>query len=587
MQYSQGMRKIVKDLRGTWPWFLLTTLSGVVEGLFMIPQIYLFAKLITGIPTHMESSSMVMRMLWLLGFLILVRGICRYVVQWAGTHLAIRVKTKLRSSLSLHLLQQGLSEVNQQQVGEWIHTAYTDIESVEPFIRFALPQIVLAIVIPAAVLIVVFFTDWISGLILFTTAQLIPFFMILLGRVARQKTQKQWAAMRRLGAHFYEVIEGLTTLKLFNRSQAQRDVVAKVGERYRKATMDTLKVAFLSSFAMELISTIGTAMVAVGVGLRLLSGHLSFTHALLTIMLAGEFYLPLRSLGSQFHASMEGRLALQHLGDILNTSPMQSSSIVSDNRVQDPVMSASDLTLLKDRRPILRVEQMTFTYPETQEPVLKDVSLSVAAGEHIAVVGSSGAGKSTLFSLLIGALRPQTGAIYVHGEPLCEGNISAWRRDISYLGQRPHIFSASVLENIRMSRPSAELDEVWRVAEQAGVHSFVHLLPQGYETKIGSGGMSLSSGQVQRIAVARMLLKPCSIWLLDEPTAHLDVESERWFREVIHRLPSSQTVLIIAHRLSTVERMDKVFVVRNGRVTTIESRNQGDQRQLDTFQVGG
>lgn len=592
MQFRSGMQKVLKELRGTLPWFLLTTTSGVAGGLLLIPQTYLFAKLTTGIPIHVTNESIMLKMWLILGLLILVRGVCRYIVEWSGAQLSIRVKTTLRSTLLSHIRQHELSEINDEQVGEWIHTVYTDIESIEPFIRLALPQMVLAILIPSSILVVVFFTDWISGMILLTTAPLIPFFMILLGRLAQQKTRNQWLAMRRLSAHFYDVIEGLTTLKWFNRSQAQTTVVAKVGERYRKTTMGTLKVAFLSSFVMELISTIGTAMVAVGVGLRLLSGHLTFTHAIMTIMFSGEFYLPLRSLGGQFHASTEGRIALQHIGEILEVPP--SHSILSyKNRAQNSVILTADSTY-SARNLILQVKQVTYTYPRTHEPVLKDVTLSVSTGEHIAVVGPSGAGKSTLFSLLIGAIRPQAGGIFVQGEQLCEENTAAWRRDIAYIGQRPHIFSASVLENIRVSRPSAAMNEVLKVAEQSGVHSFVQSLPHGYETKIGSGGIPLSSGQVQRIAVARMLLKPCSIWLLDEPTAHLDLESELWFREVIHRLPSSQTVMIIAHRLSTVEQMKKAFLVQNGRVTTVEipsnAKNNLRLREtlgLNSYHLGG
>ncbi|MFB5191878.1 thiol reductant ABC exporter subunit CydD [Alicyclobacillus fastidiosus] len=577
----QDTARILKTLYGSLSWFLLTTLSGVLGGLLVIPQTYLFARLITGIPAHLNDESMMFRVWWLLGGAILMRGACRYIMEWSGGHLSVGVKTAMRRTLLNHLIRFGQTGLHREQVGEWIQTTYTDIENVEPFFRLALPQMIFAVVLPSAVLIVVFWIDWISGLILLVTAPLIPFFMTLLGRLAKSRTTRRWETMRQLGGHFYDIVSGLTTLKWFNRSKAQVSVVAKVGEAYRRATMDTLKLAFLSSFVLELLATLGTAMVAVGVGLRLLTGHLSFTDGLTTIMLAGEFYLPLRSLGGQFHASMEGRVALQHINSILD-SPTPGWTVPLDRAIPSVsvnVQTTTSSTFPQTNHPIIRVENVIYTYPEATTPALDSVSVSVYAGERVAIIGPSGAGKSTLFSLLLGFVRPQHGSVYVHAERLSERTIAAWRHDVAYIGQQPHIFSGSVLENLKLARPAAEFNEIQRVAEQTGVAEFVQHLTHGYHTKIGSGGVPLSAGQIQRIALARALLKSCSVWLLDEPTAHLDVESERWFMEVLRHLPPSQTVLIIAHRLSTVERMNKAFLVQNGRVTTVVSPKDLDERK--------
>lgn len=579
---------IRRGLQGSLSWFVITISSGVMGGLLVIPQTCLFAILITGVPTHMSDESELITMWSLLGLVILLRGACNYTMEWSGAELSVRVKTTLRRTLFDHLIRCDPSGIHREQVGEWIQTTYADVESIEPFFRRALPQMIFAMILPGAILVVVVCIDWISGLILLFTAPLIVFFMMLIGRLAKSRTTRQWEMMRQLGGHFYDVVSGLTTLKWFNRSKAQVDVVGKVSEAYRHATMNTLKLAFLSSFTMELLTALGTAMVAVDVGVRLLSGHFTFAEALTIIMLTGEFYLPLRNLGAQFHASMEGRVALQHIHSILDSLSLGLTVPLDRDlpSVAENVQSTIRSRLRPITHPIIHVDSVMYTFPGATTPVLDCVSVTVCSGDRVAIIGPSGAGKSTLFSLLLGSVRPQRGVVYVNGEPLCEKHLAAWRRDIAYIGQRPHIFSGTVLENIKLARPNAESHEIQRVIEQTGVADFVQRLTYGYETKIGSGGIPLSTGQIQRIALARALLKSCSVWLLDEPTAHLDVESERWFMEVLRNLPPSQTVLIIAHRLSTIERMNKAFLLQNGHVTTVVSPKSADGRQKWYEQLG-
>lgn len=557
-------------VQGALSWFLLTTASGVFGGLLVIPQTYLFATLISSLPMYLSGKSVIDQSWVLLAVVIVLRGACKTTTVYSGARLAVRIKTNLRRTLLNRVVQSGPMGLHTEQAGQWIQTLSADIENVEPLFRTALPQITLAVTVPSAIFIVLCDLDWISSVIVLVTVPLIPFFMVLLGHMAKTRTTRQWEALRQLGGHFYDVVSGLTTLKWFHRSKAQGAVVTKVAEAYRQATMDTLKLAFLSSFAMELLATLGTAMVAVGVGLRLLSGHLTFAHGLMAIILAGEFYLPLRSLGTQFHASMEGRVALEHIQSILD-APKSVTKLPSRTRtpttsLQPPSTSATTDT--QTVQPLIRVDHVTYSYPGGAPPALDDVSLRVYPGERVAIVGPSGSGKSTLFSLLLGFDSPQHGTISVHEQRLCEENVSAWRHDVAYVGQRPHIFGATVRENLCLSRPSASPDEIEDVANQAGVAEFVHHFPDGYDTRIGSGGVSLSAGQVQRIALARALLKSATVWLLDEPIAHLDVESERWFTQVLKHLSPAQTVLVIAHRLSTIEGMEKLFLMQGGRVTS-------------------
>ncbi|WDL95647.1 thiol reductant ABC exporter subunit CydD [Alicyclobacillus sp. ALC3] len=568
-QLNKEWNDIARTLKFASPWFAVTTFSFLMTGLFVIPQTYLFAKLIVGLPRHLANESEMFRLWRFLAIVIVLRGVFKAISEWSGGQLAVHVKTTLRRLLLSRLVESSPMEVQREQVGEWIQTAYGDIENVEPFFRVALPQLVSALVLPVCILVVVFWFDWISGLILLITAPLIPFFMILLGRMSKSKTVHRWQMMRRLGGHFYDIVSGLTTLKWFNRSKSQVSVVARVGEAYRVAVMESLRIAFLSSFVMELLATLGTAMVAVGVGLRLLNGNISFVYALTTIILAGEFYLPLRSLGSQFHVSMEGRVSLQHIHSILDTTAGSRTGSPMSTSVNVPVGPRPQPS--GGNNPIIRTENLMYTYPGTAVACLDRVNISVHKGDRIAIIGPSGAGKSTLLSVLLGSITPQVGTVYVHGERLCERNIAAWRREVAYIGQMPHIFSGTVLENLKITRPTADMVDVLRVAEQAGVAEFAERLPRGFETTVGSGGVSLSSGQIQRIALARALLKASPVWLLDEPTAHLDVESEQWFTNVLKHLPPMQTVLVIAHRLTTVEHMNQAFLMQGGSVKAVRS----------------
>ena len=321
---------------------------------------------------------------------------------------------------------------------------------------------------------------------------------------------------------------------------------------------------------MELIATIGTAMVAVETGLRLLSGHVSYEQALVSIVLAGEFYLPLRALGTQFHASMDGRVVVEKL-DALVTDEGNLHPQADRGKTQWPLASCSTvLTPPVGRRsaPVLQVQHVAYRYPGALHDAIAIDDLAIHKGDRVALIGPSGAGKSTLLHLMLGFLQPQSGVVLAQGHPLAHETARAWRRDVAYVPQEPHVFSGSILENIWLARPSADVREVMRAAEMGGVTAFARAFPRGMETQVGSGGVWLSAGERQRIALARAWLKGGSTWFLDEPTASLDVESESRFLEALASLPRDCTVVVIAHRVTTVERMNRIVALQNGRVAS-------------------
>ena len=443
-----------------------------------------------------------------------------------------------------------------ERTGELAATALNGIEDLDAYFREYLPQLVLSLLIPFSILLFVFPTDVLSGLVMLLTAPLIPFFMILIGIVTGVRAKNQFAALSRLSAHFLDMLQGLTTLKLFGRSREQSRTIADISDRFRVATMDVLRIAFLSALALELISTISIAIIAVEIGLRLLYGKLSFEHAFFVLILAPEFYLPLRLLGTRFHAGMNGVAAAQRVFTVLETPVPPAPA--PDTLQPVPVGDFS-----------ITFEAVHFAYDDGARHALNGVSFTLPARHSVALVGPTGGGKSTIVQLLLRFIDPTEGYITVNGTPLAAFPADGWRDQIAWVPQRPYLFNASVADNIRLARPDAPLNDVIRAARQAHADTFVDALPQGYDTPVGERGSRLSGGQAQRIALARAFLKDAPLLILDEATSNLDPETETLLQDAIETLMRDRTVLIVAHRLSTIYRADQIVVLDSGQVIEI------------------
>ena len=364
-----------------------------------------------------------------------------------------------------------------------------------------------------------------------------------------------------MSAHFLDVLQGLTTLKLFGRAKEQVQVIAQVSDRFRDTTLGVLRVAFLSALVQEMVATISTAIVAVEIGLRLLYGHLVFEQAFFVLVLAPEFYLPLRLLGTRFHASVSGVTAARRIFQVLDIEmPRQEEEKTRGQGEPDRFVSLSPCRL-----DVLSFDDVHYAYANDR-PALNGVSFSVKAGQRVALVGPSGAGKSTVAQLLLRFIEPQRGEIRVNGARLADVPAGDWRKQVAWVSQNPYLFNMSVMENIRLARPDAARDEITLAAQLAHAHEFIQALPQGYDTVIGERGARLSGGQAQRIALARAFLKDAPLLILDEATSNLDPETEALLQDATERLMQGRMTLVIAHRLSTVYRADCIVVMDAGQV---------------------
>ncbi len=412
---------------------------------------------------------------------------------------------------------------------------------------------VIAALVPFSILIFVFPRDPLSGLILLLTAPLIPVFMYLIGKAAEALTKRQWESLSRLSAHFLDSLQGLATLKELGRSKEHAASIAEASDRFKDVTLSVLRVTFLSALVLELVATISTALVAVEVGLRLLYGQMAFQPAMFLLLLAPEFYIPLRMLGLRFHAGMAGTSAAQRIFEILDVKEQgtENSRIGSD---VPPLFSS------------LSLSDLSYIYPGEAEPVLQNLTLDVRAGEHIALVGSSGVGKSTLAALLLRFSEPAGGRIVMNNVPSTEIPLEAWRKCFAWVPQDPFLFHDTVAANLRLARPGATEVELRAAAGLAHLDEFIQSLPDGYATMIGEQGARLSAGQAQRLALARAFLKDAPILILDEPTSSLDPEQEALVETCERTLMRDRTVITIAHRLNTVFQADKIFALEEGRI---------------------
>lgn len=541
-------------------WYLLVTIAlGVAGTGLVLAQAGLLARALAGAATGTGLAALSGALIALLA-VVTARAGASYGSEIAALRAAARVKSQLRRRLAAHALRLGPAWLGGQQAGEITTLTTRGLDALDAYFARYLPQLVLASLVPVAVLIRVAFADWISAVVIAATLPLIPVFAILVGRHTRAQTQRQWALLARLGGHFLDVVEGLTTLKIFGRAKAQADVVAAATDAHRRATMGTLRVAFLSAFVLELAATLATAVVAVEVGLRLLAGHLDYQTALLVLLLTPEAYLPLRNVGAQFHASVEGATAAQRAFTILD-SPAPAHP-APPGRLAHParhVVRGADL-----RHHAISLQDVTLCYPGRGRPALDRLCLTIHPGEHLTLTGPSGAGKSSLLALLLRFCEPGSGTIQAGHADLAAIPAEDWRAQIAWVPQSPHLFAATAAENIALGRPDASHADVARAAEMAGAAGFIETLPRGYDTPLGERGLRLSAGQRQKIAIARAFLRDAPLLLLDEPTAHLDPLSASQVRESLRSLLAGRTVLHVTHRLDGTNGTGRVLRLDRG-----------------------
>jgi ATP-binding cassette subfamily C protein CydD len=548
MNLDQRLLKLASNL--PLPLFL-SIFFGFLAGICLILQAFILSRIIYKVFLLHETLEAVYPFLASYLGLALLRASFHWTSDVSAQKLASRIKGDLRHQLLRHIFSIGPSFTRKERTGELVSVLFEAVEALDSYFSQYLPKLALAALIPLSFLFFVYPLDLTTALVLTFTAPLIPFFMILIGSATTTLAQRQWGVLSRLSAQFLDILQGLTTLKIFGRSREQIKLIASLSEDFRQSTMSILRVAFLSALVLEMVATISTAIVAVEIGLRLLYGHMSFDHALFALLLAPEFYLPLRSLGIRFHMGASGVTAAKRIFDILETKA--------------PAHKAFQHTPLT-KVPTITFQDVHYQYEDRDTTAVQEVSFTLHPGKFVAIVGPSGSGKSTIADLLLGFIHPSQGEIQMDGQPLEMIDPSRWRSFVSWVPQEPYLFDGTIRENIRIARPSASLSEIQRASELAQAASFIQALPDGYETQVGERGQRLSGGQVQRIALARAFLKDASIVILDEATANLDPETEAHIRKALDQLITDRSTLLIAHRLGTVIDADQILVMVEGRI---------------------
>lgn len=532
-------------------WLNAAVVLGLIAGLVLIAQAWLLAGVINAVVFSKATLAQVMPTLWGLIALFVLRAGLSWAAEQAGFHAAVQVKIALREQLNAHIQKLGPAWLTGERTGDVVNAVVDGIEALEAYYARYLPTIAIVALVPLAILVFVFANDWLAGIIMLVTAPLIPLFMVFIGKGAEKRNQKQWRIMAWMSAHFLDTLQGLTTLKLFNASRREARMIAQVSEQYRKQTMSVLRIAFLSSFALEFFATVSIAMVAVLVGFRLFWGEMHFLQGFFVLLLAPEFYQPLRNLGTHYHARMAAIGAAERLVEILNTEP----AALSGTRTTVPDLRVAPV----------QFNAVGFRYPDGRIGVA-ELNLTIHPGETLAIVGPSGSGKSTLINLLMGFIQAQDGSVLIDNTPLSEIDPEAWHAQLAWLPQRPTLFPATVADNIRMGTLQAGDEAIREAAGLAQAHSFISALPQAYDTLIGETGHGLSGGQAQRIALARAFLKKAPMVILDEASANLDSETEALVQASVEKLGEDCTMIMIAHRLQTVRRADRIAVMDKGRI---------------------
>ena len=535
--------RLLRYARAARRQLITTVVLGILATAAILAQATLLAHALATAARGQAVAAALWGTLAALLAVVAVRVAVTYGGEVSALRAAATVKSQLRRALAARAVGLGPAwsggpggQGGQGGQGAEIATLATrGLDGLDPYFARYLPQLVLAVAVPVAVLARVAAADWISAILIAATLPLIPLFAVLVGWHTKAQTRRQWRLLATLAGHFLDVVEGLPTLKLFGRAKPQQKVIGEVTGAYRSATMSALRVAFLSALVLELAAAVATALVAVEVGLRLLYGHMGYETALLVLLLTPEAFLPLRAVAAQFHASMEGAAAAGRVLEILETgSPSRPTAT--------PRVRAADL-----RTDEITLNAVTAAYLGRDRPALRELSLAIRPGERVAVTGPSGAGKSTLLALLLGFVQPAAGAIQAGGTDLAAIDLGRWRAQIAWVPQQPHLFAGTAADNIALGSPGAGLDAIRRAAELAGAAEFIEALPRGYREELGERGLRLSAGQRQKIALARAFLRDARLLLLDEPAAHLDPASARRLWETIETVSAGRTAVLVSH----------------------------------------
>ena len=544
-------RRLFSEILGNRILLIGSVLLSVLAAGLTIGNAFFLSQVINRVFLGEESLIQVADLILGLVLINLLKGLSLLGADSFAHRLASRVQKSFRKQLIQKLFLLGPSFVEESSAAHSSNVVIDQVDSLEKYFSEYVPQILKSLLIPLMILFIVFPEDLLTGIILLVTAPLIPFFMVLIGRRTQALNQEQWEKLSRLSQHFLDVIQGMRTLKDLGRSREQADSVESSSNQYAEKSIAVVRVAFLSALTLELLATLSTAVIAVEIGLRLLGGNMQFASALFLLILAPEFYLPLRNLGLRFHAGAEGIAAAKDIYEILDQPVENPIGIKSGKGIQE-ISSIS-------------ISQLSFHYPDRQQAALHKVNFELKQGESLGLIGPNGSGKSTLVKLLLGFLEPNEGEIFINGKGLGRMDRSAWQRSISWVPQFPSLFKGTIADNISLSKSGTSSKEIERAAECAGMNPFVDKRKLGFDWGLAEDGKNLSGGQAQRIALARAFLRNTPMVIMDEANTHLDPELALEIQDRIAKLIEGRISIVIAHRLSSLKQFDKILALRAGR----------------------
>jgi ATP-binding cassette, subfamily C, bacterial CydD len=568
-----GRRLLARVVIARWT-LALNVAAGLAGTLLLLGQMTLLAKVIADAAQgRLRQVSVALAVT--LAVIIMARAGLAYVVEVSGRRTATKVMSALRAELVGRRLSSGAGDLERTDSAELATSAVRGVDGLETYFAQYLPQVVLAVTVPVAVLLWTAVVDLKSALIMVVTLPVVPVFMALIGRSASARSRANWQALVGLSAYFLDVVRGLPTLRAFNRGGAQTDHIRDATDRYRRTTMATLRLSFLSGVVLDLATTLSTALVAVTLGVRLVGGTLGLRPALTVLLLVPELYAPVRRVGTLFHASADGLAATERILDALDRDRDRDRPTVGQGAASDGCN-----VLANPATAPISIRSVTVRYPGRPGCALERVDLDLGPGELVAVVGASGAGKTTLGRVLLGLTRPDKGVVLVGGQPLTDIELDRWRGKVAWAPQHPTLVPGTVAENIALGRPDAGAAAIAHAARRAAADRFIDHLPDRYDTVIGAGGNGLSAGQRQRLGLARALLRDARLLVLDEPTVHLDKAAAGRVAATIAELRGSTTVLLITHDRDLAARADREVRLEGGRTVGAAGHPAAASRQL-------
>lgn len=541
--------------------YVALTIISILEAFSIIAQTIFLARAITFL-FHGETVQTILSEVVYFGIAFAARNIVVRTSQILVERFAEKTGSLLRKQLIEAYFTLGPRYVQTVGTGHLVTLSIEGIEKFKTYIELTIPKMIRSSIVPGLIVLYVFTLDIESGIILVVTIPIVIIFMILLGLAAQKMADSQYEIYRVLSNHFVDTLKGLETLKYLGKSEQHEGKIEKVSKRYRKATMRTLRVAFLSSFALDFFTSLSIAFVAVGLGIRLIDGTIILLPALTILILAPEYFLPIKQVGANYHATLDGQIAMEQIEEILQ----QQKGIQKKDLNEDIVWNASSS---------LKLQDIKVNNTESEKAILEGINFTWEGNGAIGVIGESGAGKSTLIDVLAGFLSPSSGKMLVNGLEVDGSTREDWQKNIAYIPQQPYIFPLSLKDNIRFYETNTTDEEVERVINEVGLRSLVTSLPNGIHERIGEGGRMLSGGQEQRVAMARALLSKKPIILLDEPTAHLDIETEFEIKQAMLRLFNGKLVFLATHRLHWMKQMDHILILNKG-----EMKESGTYEEL-------